>query len=141
MIKKILGLLVLISLIAAVIFWFNREQWLADFNQERQQKAQEFKEKGLLFAQDANQQQCIEEGLEQLKQCFAFDCTLDQGVFLKSCLSQAKPSAQFCEEVPEYHEKLTEDDKYWLKDQCWDEKLNSDSCKFLYKQKIHFCSQ
>jgi len=141
MIKKILGLLVLVALIAAAIFWFNREQWLADFNQERQQKAQEFKEKGRLFAQDANQQQCITQGLDQLKQCFAFGCTLDQGVFLKSCLAQAEPSEQFCEGVPEYREKLTEDDKYWLKDQCWDEKLNSDSCKFLYKQKIHFCSQ
>ena len=140
MIKKVLWLLLLVTVIAVVMFWLNREQWLKDFNQERQQRTTQLKQQGSAFAKQANQQQCLEQSFKQLGKCFQFDCTLDQGVFLKSCLTQAQPSSGFCDGVPEYREKVTEDDKQWLKDGCWDKNLNGEGCRFLYKQQIHFCS-
>ncbi len=140
MIKKSLWLILLLITLLAVIFWINREQWLTDFNQQRQQRTEQMKASGTEFAKQANQQQCLEQSFKQLGKCFAFDCTLDQGLFLKSCLTQAQPSTGFCDAVPQYKEKPTEDDKQWLKDGCWDKNLNGEGCRFLHKQQIHFCS-
>ncbi len=141
MLKKILWLVVLISSIAIIAFWLNKEQWLEDFNQQRQQQTALFVQKGTDFSSTADQRQCLTQSFKQLGMCFAFDCTLDQGIFLKSCLASAEPSVGFCAGVPVYQEKLTKDDKAWLKDSCWNKNLNGEGCRFLLKQKIYFCSQ
>jgi hypothetical protein len=146
MIKKILLLLLVVIAIAMVAFWFNREQWLSEFNQERQQQSALFELQGSQFAasgnngESADQQQCLEESFKQMKGCFEFSCTLNQAVFLKSCLATSQKTERFCGGVPEYKEKLSTDDKQWLKDSCWNKNINGEGCRFLYKQQIHYCS-
>lgn len=140
MLKKILLLLLLVIIGFCTLFWMNKEQWLADFNQQRQQQSAIFKQKGIDFAKTANQQQCMEQSFKQLGSCFEFDCTLDQGVFVKACIETAAPSANFCDAVPKTADKLTQDDKDWLKDSCWDKDVNGEGCRFMYKQQIQFCT-
>jgi len=140
MIKKLLWLLLATLLVAALIFYSNKDQWLKDFNQERQQQQSEYIQRGKLFGESVDQQQCLDKSLEQLGNCFSFSCTLDHGAYLRACLQKAQPSEAFCEQVPSYKEKASEEDKQWLKDNCWDKNLNGESCRFLFKQQIHFCS-
>ena len=140
MIKKILLLITVAVAILATVFWFNRDQWLADFNEERQQQKALFTQQGLAFSKNATQDECMAQSFEQLKGCYGFDCTLDQGVFLKTCISNATASDNFCDAVPKTVEKLTQDDKDWLKDSCWDKDVSGEGCRFLYKQKIQYCT-
>lgn len=140
MIKKLLWALLVALLIGAAIFYANKEQWVADFNQQRKAQQSEYIQRGKTFGESADQQQCLAKSLEKLGNCFSYGCTLDHGSYLRACLQEASPSEQFCEDVPSYHKKATEDDKKWLKDNCWDKNLNGESCRFLYKQQIHFCS-
>lgn len=140
MIKKILLLITVAIAILATLFWFNREQWLADFNAQRQKQSALMTLQGLEFAKTANQQQCMDQGFKQLSGCFAFECTLDQGTFLKTCLNNASASENFCDAVPKTVENLTQDDKDWLKDSCWDKDVNGEGCRFLFKQQIQYCT-
>lgn len=140
MIKKLLWLLLAVLVIAALVFYSNKDQWLKEFNQERQQQQSEFIARGNLFGESANQQQCLDKGLELLGNCFSYNCTLDHGAYLRACLQNAQPSTSFCDQVPSYREEASEEDKQWLKDNCWNKNLNGESCRFLFKQQIHFCS-
>ncbi len=140
MIKKLLLLSTIGVLILAVLFWFNRDQWLADFNKERQQQSALFTQKGLEFSKNASQAQCMEQSFKQLSGCFGFECTLDQGVFVRTCLNNASASENFCDAVPKTVDNLTQDDKDWLKDSCWDKDVSGEGCRFLYKQKIQYCT-
>ena len=132
--------ILLVIVISVVFFWLNREQWLADFNIERQQQTKKYMQMGSMFAKTATHDQCLQQSFSQLDKCFATKCTLDQAVFLKSCLASASTSEHFCDAVPEHSEKMTQDAKKWLKDSCWSKDLNGESCRFLYKQQIQFCS-
>jgi len=140
MIKKLLWVLLAILVIAALIFYSNKDQWLQEFNQERQQQQSEYIARGKLFGDTANQQQCLDKSLEQLGNCFSYGCTLDHGAYLRSCLQNAQPSASFCKGVPAYQTKASQADKQWLKDNCWNRNLNGESCRFLFKQQMNFCS-
>lgn len=141
MIKKILLLLLLLGAVMAVAFWFTREEWLQGFNQQRQAEKAEYAAKGRLFAETATQNQCMQQSIKDFGNCLSFDCTVNHGVFLKSCLGSAASSDNFCDGVPLYLDKPTQADKEWLKDQCWDKDINGEGCRFLVKQQIYFCSQ
>ncbi len=142
--KKLWRALLIVALlgavISAVLFWLNREQWLADFNLERQQQTEKYTQMGSLFAKTATQDQCLQQSFSQLGKCFAAKCTLDQAVFLKTCLAGAASSEHFCDGVPNYSKKMSEEAKKWLKDGCWNKDLNGESCRFLLKQQSYFCS-
>ncbi|WP_293266905.1 hypothetical protein [Neptunomonas sp.] len=141
MLKKSLLAMSLILVFAAVYGWLNRDSWLASFNQERVVKTTEFKQKGASLGQEVDQQQCLDTALQQFDGCLGFSCTVNQGVFLKACLSQAEATPDFCDSVPEYREKPTEDDKAWAKYYCWNNNIKGEGCRFLMKQQQYFCSQ
>ena len=107
--RALLAVALLAVVISAVLFWLNREQWLADFNLERQQQTEKYTQMGSLFAKTATQNQCLQQSFSQLGKCFAAKCTLDQAVFLKSCLARASisDSEHFCDAVPNYSKKTT----------------------------------
>ncbi|BBB31602.1 hypothetical protein [Neptunomonas japonica] len=141
MFKKSLLIMLLILVVAAISFWLNRDSWLADFNQERAVITEQFKHDGQAYGQTTDQQNCLDTTLQQFDGCLGFSCTVNQGVFLKACLSQAKASEGFCDGVPEYRETPTEDDKAWAKYYCWNHNIKGEGCRFLMKQQKYFCSQ
>ncbi len=141
MLKKSLLIFLLLLVIAAVYGWINRDSWLAGFNQERAVTTARFKQDGESVGKAVDQQECLDRALRQFDGCLGYSCTVNQGVFLKACLSQATESQGFCDGVPEYREKPTEDDKNWAKYYCWDRNIRGEGCRFLMKQQKYFCSQ
>jgi hypothetical protein len=141
MVKKSLLVMLLILVVAALYAWVNRDSWLVDFNQERAATTVKFKQDGQTFGKKSNQQACLDRALNQFDGCLGFSCTVNQGVFLKACLSQAEESIGFCAGVPKYREKPTEDDKSWAKHYCWDNNIGGEGCRLLMKQQQYFCSQ
>lgn len=141
MLKKPLLVILLLLVVAAIYGWLNRESWLVDFNQERALKTIQFKQDGQAFGETASQQECLDQALSQFDGCLGFSCTVNQGVFLKACLNQSEVTDGFCDGVPEYREKPTEDDKSWAKYYCRDHNIKGEGCGLLMKQQQFFCSQ
>jgi len=141
MLKKLLLVSVLLLLIGGGIFWLNSPQWLTEFNQQTSQDVTEYRELGTRFGQTSNQQGCLDQALDQLKQCSGFSCTVRNGHFLKSCWQTAQPSEGFCEDVPELKEELSEDDKSWIKDYCWERNIGDEGCRILLRQRMQYCTE
>lgn len=135
------GLLVL-AVVAAVVGWWNRDAWLASFNEEQQAQTTAFKQQGRAFATGgADQQTCLDEALSRFDGCLGYACTVNHGVFLKACLNEAAPTPGFCDGVPEFRDKPTEDDKSWAKHACWNRDIRGEGCRLLMRQQSYFCSQ
>lgn len=140
MVKKFLLFLVVIMLIGSGYLWLNREAWLADFNAERAQQRDEYRQSGELFGSSNTQQTCLAHTLASFDGCTGFHCTVNHGVFLKACLAKAAPSGDFCHEVPTYRDEPTEEDKTWAKHTCWDQNIRGEGCRLLLRQQQLFCS-
>lgn len=141
MVRHITYGILALGLIAAALGWWNREAWLATFNEERQAQTALFKQQGSDFANQADQQACLDEALERFDGCMGYACTVNHGVFLKACLAKANPTPNFCNGVPEFRDKPTEDDKSWAKYACWDLDIRGEGCRLLMRQQSYFCSQ
>ncbi|WP_240770714.1 hypothetical protein [Neptunomonas sp. XY-337] len=140
MAKKVwLGALLLV-VVATSLFWLNRDAWLADFNAERAEQKEQYQRAGLDFGKQNDQQACLNEALQSFDGCLGYSCTVNNGVFLKACLSQATATPGFCDGVPEFRDKPTEDDKSWAKYFCWDNNIRGEGCRLLMRQQAFFCS-
>ena len=140
--KKLwMALLALVVLGGLVLGWMYNSGWVDDFNAEQNRVLQERTEAGLQFGARANQQQCLDQALADFDGCLGYQCTVASGRFLKACLSKAAISEGFCDGVPEFREKPTEDDKEWAKDYCLDNNIRGDNCRLLMRQQQLFCSQ
>ncbi len=132
-------------LLLAVVFgaWYllYSDQWLENFNQERQEEAQEYREKGLLAGQLTDQQGCQDQALANFNACrdSNFVCTVNQGVFLKACYETARKTEGFCDDLPAFNEKATEEEKDWAKYNCWDMDIRGEGCRLLLRQRLQLC--
>ncbi len=127
-------------IIIGLYAWVNKDRWLMEFNQSRVEQTEQFKSAGDRYGMSNDQQACLDKALNEFDGCLGYSCTVNQGIFLKACLNQAQPSPGFCEGVPEYREKPTEDDKSWAKYYCWDNNIRGEGCRLLMKQQQYFCS-
>lgn len=139
--KKLLLIALALTVLLSLLFWLNRESWLADFNQQRAEQKAQYRQAGHEYGQQHHQQDCLDTALRNFDGCMGFNCTVNQGLFLKACLSQAKVSPGFCDGVPAFREEPTEDDKSWRKYACWDRNIRGEGCRLLMKQQQFFCSQ
>ncbi len=139
--RTLLQIVLLLLVVTGVYAWLNKETWLAQFNESRVEQTEQFKTAGVTFGQAADQQACLAKSLAEFDGCLGYSCTVNQAIFLKACLSQARPSEGFCEGVPEYRDKPTEDDKSWAKYYCWDHNIRGEGCRLLMKQQQYFCTQ
>ncbi len=139
--KKLIGGVLLALTIVSVMFWLNREAWLENFNNERSEEKARFTQAGLNFATENNQQECLNKALQEFDGCLGYSCTVNNAIFLKACLSKAAISPNFCDGVPAFEEKPSEDAKSWAKYYCWDNNIRGEGCRLLMKQQSFFCSQ
>ncbi len=139
--RKFLFLLVGMLVAGIALLWFSKSTWLPQWNAELADQAQAYKAEGLALGQQHDQDFCLAESLTRFNQCSGFACTVNHGILLKSCLQEAAPSYGFCDDVPAFQEKPSEDDKSWARDYCWQRDVRGDGCKLLMRQQQYFCSQ
>lgn len=138
--KLILITLVLLGLAGYVWVKFFSDEWLADFNDERQASAEEYRQQGQLFGKQADQQGCFDQALKDVEDCRSPICMVDSGNFLRGCFETSELTPNFCEGVPAYQDKITEDEKSWARYGCWDINNKSDGCRLLKRQQQALCS-
>lgn len=131
----------LLTTIAILIAWFTKDQWLPDWNDELAKAAVEYKEKGLKLGKQTDQQGCLEQALKSFSECTGFACTVNHGIFLKSCWQESRETIGFCNKVPAYTKKATEDAKSWARHSCWDRNIRDEGCRLLMRQQQFFCSK
>lgn len=137
---KILLALTALMLAALVWAWLFGPAWLAGFNAEQQTLKTDFTEQGRAFGRQADQQACLDRTLTDFDSCSGYNCTLQHDYFLKACLEEASPSEGFCDGVPAYREKPSEDDKTWARHSCWDMNIRGEGCRLLLRQQQFWCS-
>ncbi|WP_417585016.1 hypothetical protein [Nitrincola sp.] len=139
--KKIVWTLLALSLLFVIWAVFFSPQWLEGFNQQRADEASVFRQQGLTAGEQMDQQGCQDQALTGFAACSDsnFVCTVNQGVFLKSCFEVAAPTNGFCDGVPAFHDKATEEEKDWAKYNCWDMDIRGEGCRLLLRQRIEFC--
>lgn len=148
MLKKIIWALVLLPALLGLFLWqvqpawwlAAKAEWLADFNHERAEQAAAWRNDGRAFGQQQDQAACLSKALIEFDGCTGFQCTVNHGRFLRACLEAAAPSDAFCEGVPEFRDKPTEDDKSWAKYACWERNIRGEGCRLLMRQQQLFCS-
>lgn len=135
-------LLALLLLGAAFWYWahFYGDAWLAEFNDERAQTAAAQLDRGRVFGQNQTQQGCFDSALEEIADCRSPICTVDTGHFLRGCWERASETAGFCDGVPAWNDKISEDEKSWARYGCWDMNNKSDGCRVLMRQRQQLCS-
>lgn len=138
--KLILSALVVIGVGGYLWVELFSDEWLAEFNDERQASAQEFRQQGQSFGQQSDQQGCFDKALKDVEDCRSPICMVDSGNFLRSCFETSAETPNFCEGVPAYQEKITEDEKSWARYGCWDINNKSDGCRLLKRQQQALCS-
>jgi hypothetical protein len=138
--SKVLVGLGLITLLLGLWAWLRGPLWLEQFNERQSDARLTFQTEGRLFGQQHDQQACLARTLENFNGCTGFDCTLQHDYYLKACLAEAAPTAGFCDGVPAYRLKPTEDDKSWAKYACWDGNIRGDGCRLLMRQQQYECS-
>ncbi|MDY6890527.1 MAG: hypothetical protein SVU24_02855 [Pseudomonadota bacterium] len=147
MVKKILLALVLLPLLCGLFLWqvnpgwwqALKSEWLAGFNAEHAQAAARWRNDGLAFGRQSDQQGCLERTLSRFDGCTGFDCTVNYGRFLRACLESARPSAGFCDAVPPFREEPSEDDKSWARHTCWGRNIRGEGCRLLLREQQLFC--
>lgn len=141
MIKKFIWATLFVIVGGIFIAWLTQDLWLPGWNKELQDKSVEFRERGLSFGERADQQACLDEALTSFNTCSGFACTITHGKFLKACWENAAPTEGFCEGVPVYSEKPSDDDKSWARHACWDRDIRGEGCRLLMRQQQFLCSQ
>ncbi|KEA62428.1 hypothetical protein ADIMK_3319 [Marinobacterium lacunae] len=140
MFKKILLVLLVVALLGSGYLWLNKDSFLSEFNQERAEEAQRFRNEGLEYGRSHDQQACLDKALEEFDtQCSGFSCTVRYGKFLNACLETAAQKAGFCDGVPPYREEKTEEDKSWARESCWARDVRGEGCRLLMRQQQFFC--
>ncbi len=138
---KVLSGLALMTLALGIWAWFGAPQWVEQFNDRQREARTSFQAQGRLFGQSADQQACLTRSLADFNNgCMGYDCTLEQDYFLKACLEVAAPTPGFCDAVPAYRNRATEDDKSWAKFTCWENDIRGEGCRLLLRQQQYWCS-
>ncbi len=141
MLKKILLFSLLALLLLFAYLWLNQERWLAQFNAERAAEFERFHRSGLEFGREHDQQACLDKALSDFNtECSGFSCTVRYGQFLRACWQNAAASADFCNGVPPYRDKPSEEDKNWARETCWGQDIRGEGCRLLLRQQQQLCS-
>lgn len=138
--RLILIALAVVGVAGYVWVKFFSDAWLAEFNDERRASAEEFRSEGQLFGKNSTQQGCFDQALKSVEDCRSPICMVDSGNFLRGCFETSAPTPNFCEGVPAYQTKITEDEKSWARYGCWDINNKSDGCRLLKRQQQALCS-
>ena len=131
-IVAILGLLTVVGVIAAGVYWWsqNKDALIGRARAE----VTEGRDAGL----NTDNQGCVDLSISRYKAEPGFTSTITVGLFMRSCLESSKTTPGFCDEVPVGTEFLKSAE--WRLAQCKRVDLTSDQyCQQLFAQVQVFC--
>jgi len=134
--------LMLAMIIGVFYTWLQAPEWLENWNSEHQALVEQQRTSGAEFGRNSDQQGCFDSALQRIEACqqTEYNCTISGGFYLKACWQQSLPSDNFCAGVPAFSDEMSEDDKAWIKDSCFELGATAKGCRLLMKQKMQHCS-
>ncbi len=130
-------LLVAVLVAAAVLLG---PGWLENWNTQRAEEAKQYQRQGEQYGRTVDTQQCMDTALNNLQGCVGNTCTINQGVFLKACLTVATPNPVLCAGIPPFRNKMLDTEKEWARYFCTDKGIVHDGCRFLLRRQQSFCA-
>ena len=130
----VVGLLLVVGVIGAGIFWFsrNKDALLA--------KGKAIIEEGQEAGRHTDNQGCVDQAITRYKTETGFTNGISTSVFMQSCLQSSKPTPGFCDTVPKETEFIKSGQ--WQLAQCQNVGLGSDQyCRQLFQTVERFCDR
>ncbi len=130
----VLGLLLVVGVIGAGVYWFsrNKDALLA--------KGKAIVEEGQEAGRHTDNQGCVDQSIARYKAEPGFTNGISTSVFMQSCLQASKPTPSFCDTVPKETEFIKSGQ--WQLAQCENVGLASDQyCRQLFQTVERFCDK
>lgn len=130
----VVGLLLVVGVIGAGVFWFsrNKDALLA--------KGKAIIEEGQEAGRHSDNQGCVDQSITRYKTEPGFTNGISTSVFMQSCLRASKPTPGFCDTVPKETEFIKSGQ--WQLAQCQNVGLGSDQyCRQLFQTVERFCEK
>jgi hypothetical protein len=130
----ILGLLLVVGVIGAGVYWFSRNKDALISRGKAQ--VEEGRNAGL----STDNQGCVDQSILRYKAGPGFTAIIAANLFMQSCLEASKRTPGFCEDVPSETEFVKS--SQWRLAQCKRVELSSDSyCQQLFPPVQRFCDK
>lgn len=92
---------------------------------------------GEAIGRDSTDQECLDTYLGVMKDCDEMTCTLQNQVFLKTCLRHSSPTASLCESAPAKDELL--DLAKWATNVCLGNDVENPNCAAGLQEVALYC--
>ncbi|MDX1692514.1 MAG: hypothetical protein R3208_02040 [Ketobacteraceae bacterium] len=134
---KIVGIIFGI-LIALVVLWMGFGfVWWQSNHEEVRQLVDQAMEEGRTIGQDSTDQECLDTYLGIMKDCKEMTCTIQNQVFLKTCLQHSSPTGTLCAGTPAQDELL--DLARWATEVCLDRNIENPNCAAGLQEVALYC--
>jgi hypothetical protein len=134
LIVLIIGLLLIVGVVGAGVFWWmrNKDALMA--------RAKEVVTEAKDFGRNTDNQGCVDESISRYKKEPGFSSAISNSIFMRTCLDASKPTPGFCNDVPGKTEFMRSGE--WRRDQCSRVDLSKDSyCQQLFQPVQDFCDK
>jgi hypothetical protein len=92
------------------------------------------------FGEKSDNQGCVDESISRYKAEPGLTATISNGIFMRICLDNSRPTPGFCDQVPKQMEFMKS--AQWRRDQCQRFDLSRDSnCPNLFGPIQQFCEE
>ena len=134
---KIVGIIFGI-LIALLLLWmgFGFVWWQSNHEEVKQLVDQALAE-GEAIGRDSTDQECLDTYLGIMKDCNEMNCTVQNQVFLKTCLDYSSPTGNLCASAPAKDELL--DLAKWATEVCLGNDVENPNCAAGLQEVALYC--
>jgi hypothetical protein len=130
----VVGLLLVVGVIGAGVFWFSRNK------DALFAKGKAVIEEGQEAGRHTDNQGCVDQSITRYKAETGFSNAISTSIFMQSCLQSSKPTPGFCDTVPKETEFIKSGQ--WQLAQCENVGLGSDQyCRQLFQTVERFCDR
>lgn len=113
--------------------------WWQNNHQEVMQKVDQAVVEGQEIGKDASDQECLSIYLDIMRDCKEMACSIQNQVFLKSCLSHANTRAGLCNGVPDTDDLIAL--ARWAAQVCEDHQLPQSHCAGGLQEVAIYCQE
>jgi hypothetical protein len=132
LIVAIIGVLLLVGVVGAGVFWWMRNK------DALMSRAKEVVAEGRDFGRNTDNQGCVDESVSRYKKEPGFSTAISTTIFMRTCLDASRPTTGFCNNVPKATEFMKSGE--WRRDQCKRIDLSRDNyCQQLFQPVQEFC--
>jgi hypothetical protein len=130
----VLGLLLVVGVVGAGVYWFSRNK------DALMARGKEVIAEGQEAGRHTDNQCCVDQSITRYKTEPGFSNGISTSVFMQSCLQQSRPTPGFCDAVPKETEFIKSGQ--WQLAQCENVGLGSDQyCRQLFQTVERFCDR